>query len=347
MNRRKSPSIDDRISDVANFLTRKLSPVNAHELARQIVKGAEEGREYHEGNFISWLNERFIPQTVWLSSDDYSRGITRALRQALKFTRSDFGSSKQRDLGQLWTDTARGLLGEIAVQHFFAEKLGSQIQQDTTLEQDLNNYISTDIKFIKEPSGEYRKAKINTSIKTGKFNARWLDEYSAPKIAHIDAFIFVRLGTPKEHFVAYLKDISFLKTKLFPKAVDLGELTYDILSDLWSSIPDFEPIPAYISGFLLRQDLSLPIHYVKAEIKGSENYMGRDTRKIYIKEGVGIFTRKNLYARAEFRKIDPDNKIKVVIEGIEKEIDNKEHFYANSGAFSYGLENWRKLLAKL
>ena len=67
----------------------------------------------------------------------------------------------------------RGLLGEIAVQRFFIERLGTQIEQDTSLDLDIDDYISTDIKRVQEPSGEYRATKINTSIKTGKFNARW------------------------------------------------------------------------------------------------------------------------------------------------------------------------------
>lgn len=347
MNKKERAIFESRVNAVASTLGQQISESNSIDLAKQIVRGADGGSEFDENGFEEWLNNRFLPQTIWLSSDDYARGITRALPQALIFAGSDFGSSKQRDLGQLWTDTARGLLGEIAVQRFFTEKLGMHIQQDTSLDQDLDDYISTDIKFVKSPSGEYRPTKINTSIKTGKFNARWLDEYSAPKIAQIDAFIFVRLGTPKEHFVAYLKDISFLKSKLFPKAIELGELTTDASAALWDSIPEFEPIPAYVSGFLMRQDLTYPIHSVTAEITGSENYRGRDTRKIYIRKGVGVFTRNNLYALPEFQRLDPEGRLKVIVEGIEKEVDNKDHFYANTGSFNYEIENWRRFASRL
>lgn len=346
MNKKEQAIFDERVKAVANVLGQQISAVNAAELAKQIVRGADGGSEF-DGGFENWLETRFLPQTIWLSSDDYARGITRALPQALIFAGSDFGSSKQRDLGQLWTDTARGLLGEIAVQRFFVEKLGIKIEQDTSLDLDIDDYITTDIKRVQEPSGEYRTTKINTSIKTGKFNARWLDEYSAPKNSHIDAFIFVRLGTPKEHFVSYLKDISFLKTKLFPKAIELGELTADSSSELWDSIPKFEPIPAYISGFLLAKDLISPIHSVTPEVAGRENYRGRDTRKIYIKKGVGVLTRHNLYAIPEFLEIDPEQKLRIIISGIEKEIDNKDHFYANTGSFDYGIDNWRRFAERL
>lgn len=347
MNRKETEIFDERVNAVANVLGQQISAINAVELAKQIVRGADGGSEF-DGGFENWLETRFLTQITWLSSDDYARGITRALPQALIFAGSDFGSSKQRDLGQLWTDTARGLLGEIAVQRFFAEKFGIKIEQDTSLDLGIKDYITTDIKRVQEPSGEYRQTKINTSIKTGKFNARWLDEYSTPKNSNIDAFIFVRLGTPKEHFVSYLKDISFLKTKLFPKAIELGELTADSSSQLWDKIPKFEPIPAYISGFLLAKDLSSPIHSVTAERAGSENYRGtRDTRKIYIKKGVGVFTKNNLYAIPEFLEIDPEQKLKIIISGINNEIDNKEHFYANTGAFDYGIDSWRRFIASL
>lgn len=343
MNKNEKVILDKQIMAVSEILNEKISAVNALGLARQIVAGAE--KEFDD--FDNWLKNRFLPQIIWLTIDDYTKGITRALPQALTFAQSRPDNFKQRNFLRLWIDTARGLLGEIAVQRFFTERLGLQIQQDTSLDQDLDDYISTDIKFVKEPSGDYRQTKINTSIKTGKFNARWLDEYSAPKIAQIDAFIFVRLGTPKEHFVAYLKDISFLKTKLFPKAIELGELTADSSSALWDSIPEFEPIPAYISGFLMRQDLTYPIHFVTAEITGNENYKGRDTRKIHIKKGVGVLTRNNLYARPDFQELDPEDKLKVIIKGIEKEIDNKDHFYANTGSFNYGIESWRRLTSRL
>ncbi len=333
-------AFEKRVNLVTEILSERLSMTSAVELAKQIVKGAGKGGEFGD-DFESWLNNRFLPNIVWLSSEDYARGITRALPQALVFARADFGSSKQRDLGQLWTDTARGLLGEIAVQRFFEEKFGVQIQQDTTLGRQLDEYISTDIRYVRETSGGYHETRINTSIKTGKFNARWLDEYSASKIAQISAFIFVRLGTSKDHFVAYLKDISFIKTKLFPKAIELGELTDETSSHLWNLIPEFELIPAYISGFLSRQDLVYPIHSVIAEVRG------RSTRKIYIKRGVGIFTRDNLYSRPEFQNLDPEGKLRVFIEGIEREVDDKEHFYADTGSFCYSLEDWKRFIAEL
>jgi hypothetical protein len=347
MNKKEKDVFEKNVDCVSAVLKSNLSSANAQELARQMIRGAQGGSEFNEENFTTWLENRFRPQLVWLSSDDYARGITRALPQSLLFASSDFGSSKQRDLGQLWTDTARGLLGEIAVQRFFDEKLGIQIQQDVSINQSTEQYIATDIKYVKEPTTEYRPAKVNISIKTGKFNARWLDEYSSPKISQVDFFIFVRLGTPKEHFVAYLKNVSFLKTKLFPKAVELGELSEEESNDLWKKIPEFEPIPAYISGYLDRNKLTFPIHSVSAKRVGSENYRGKDTRKIYISEAVGTLTRDSLFDIPEILVLDPEKRLKLIIEGIEKEVDSKEHFYANTGALQFGTASWQNLRSKL
>jgi hypothetical protein len=122
--------------------------------------------------------------------------------------------------------------------------------------------------------------------------------------------------------IGIVKDISFLKTKLFPKAVELGELTNDSSSALWDSIPEFELIPAYIPGFLMRQELRYPIHSVTPLLLGQENYRGsRDTRRIIIKKGVGVFTRANLYAMPEIQELDPEQKFDMIIDGIERIVD--------------------------
>lgn len=334
----KAQIFEERKSKVSSVLTVRINQANAELLAEQILRGAEGGSEF--GDFDEWLGNRFEPQLVWLTNDDYTRAITRALPQALKFAAADFGSTRQRDLGQLWTDTARGFLGEIAFQRFFKERYNKLIEQDTSTDKARAEYISTDIKAVSEVRGSYdvmRPPKINVSIKTGKFNARWMDEYSAKKTESIDAFVFVRVGTAREHFVAFLKAISFLGTKLFPAAEQLGELTAETSQKLWDSIPEFEPVPAYISGFLMRSQLSLPIHDLKVKIAGKKN------QRIIVVRGVGNFSLEVLRADQRITSIDPDARLPIVIDGIESEISDSLHFYANTGALNYGAENWRLL----
>ena len=60
-----------------------------------------------EGDFESWL-ERFKYQFLLLDKDDYSRAHVRAFWLAPRFVATDFGGSRQRDMGQVWTDTAKG-----------------------------------------------------------------------------------------------------------------------------------------------------------------------------------------------------------------------------------------------
>ena len=53
-----------------------------------------------------------------LDKDDYSRALIRSLWVAPNLAAVDFAGGRLRDFAQLWTDTARGSLGEIAVQKF-------------------------------------------------------------------------------------------------------------------------------------------------------------------------------------------------------------------------------------
>lgn len=343
----KEAIFNSQVEVVKSFLAQRLSADNANDLAKEIIRGADGGSEIQD--FDEWFNNRFIPQVVWLDKNDYARAITRALPQALKFAGSDFGSTRQRDLGQLWTDTARGFLGEIALKRFIEQNFGVEIEQDISMDKLIDDYISSDIKAVKEAQSDYRPPKINVSVKTGKFNARWMDEYSAAKIKNVDAFVFVRAGTAREHFVAFLKEVSFLKSKLFPMAEELGELTPDKSDQLWDAIPQFEAVPAYVSGFLMKNELNLPVHLLGYSLKGNENYRGKgkDTRRIEINQGVGILTTQNILSIPEIRQINQDGNLKMIISGINSDISDKDHFYANTGSLSYGKENWQKFVNQL
>ena len=49
----------------------------------------------------------------------------------------------------------------------------------------------------------------------------------------------------------------------------------------------------------------------------------------------------------EIQKLDPEQKLDMIIDGIEKLVDDKDHFYANTGAFSHGVEDWKKFRTRL
>jgi len=329
-----------RVDHIKALLSSKLSGENAEQLAEQLIKGTDGGGELED--FQNWLDSRFIPQLIWLDNVDYTRAITRSLPQALSFAATDFGGSRQRDLGQLWTDTARGLLGELAFQRFLKERFQLEIQHDISMDKTREEYISTDIKGTRDTrTGQMRPPKINVSVKTGKFNARWMDEYTASKLEKIDVLVFVRVGTSREHFVAFLKTISFLGSKLFPEAVKIGELNEETRKKLWDSIPDFEPIPAYITGYLKLKELNLPVHRLAVEVRG------RKKKQIMITQGVGIFTEGVLRQRNEVVSLGQYRNLPLVVAGMGSPVEEKQHFYASTGALTFGRSNWHKFIELL
>jgi hypothetical protein len=77
------------------------------------------------GEQLSWLSRA----SVVLGRDDYLRAAVHTLRQAPKLSRTDYGTARQRDLGQLWTDAIRGLLGEVAFAKWLYERFGRVAEQ--------------------------------------------------------------------------------------------------------------------------------------------------------------------------------------------------------------------------
>jgi hypothetical protein len=327
------------VERITDFLKEKINDTNsARTLAVQILKSAKEGLEINGTDFENWFENRFKYQFVWLDKDDYSKALVRALWLAPVFAGTDFGSSRQRDMAQVWTDTSRGFLGEIAVSKFLKEKFGIETDLDTR-RGELTEFLSTDIVKVKFPHKEWRKPNVNISIKTTKFNGRWLDVPGA-QIEHSDVFILVKIGILRYHFLAFLKAISFLKDKLFPKAKKLGELNDTMAEELWNEIPQFYPIPAYIAGYLNKNELNLPIHQLICRKKG------RTKIRITVTHGIGIFSRETLRDHPRIKELDPDGSLRIEIEPIIDSITTP-HFLAHSGGLKWGEENWRRLIEHL
>lgn len=335
------------VKRIANFLKEKIKDTkkdtkkdtnSAYTLAKQILRGAEEGLEINGTGFENWFENRFKYQFVWLDKDDYLKALVRALWLAPVFAGTDFGSSRQRDMAQVWTDTSRGFLGEIAVSKFLKEKFDIETASDTR-RGELTKFLPTDIVQVKFPHEEWRNPNMKISIKTTKFNGRWLDVPGA-QIEHSDVFILVKIGILRHHFLAFLKAISFLKDKLFPEAKNLGELDDHMAEELWDEIPQFDPIPAYIAGYLNKNELNLPIHELICQKKG------RTKTRITVTQGIGIFSRETLQNHPCIRKLDPDGSLRIEIEPIIDSITT-QHFLAHSGGLKCGEENWRRLIEHL
>ena len=327
---------EDCIREIKSFLEEKLDPESADYLARSLFKGAKEAREI-TSDFPTWFRERFCKHVVWLDEEDYSKALIRALWLSPRFAGTDFGTSRQRDMGQVWTDTARGFLGEIAVSKFLKKNFQVETSLDTS-RGSLEDFLPTDIAKVRFPGEDWREPKVRVSIKTAKFNGRWLD-LPGDQLSHSDYFILVKIGITRHHFIAFLKAISFLKDKLFLKGKELGELDEERAKELWKEIPAFNPIPAYISGYLNKAEIELPIHSLECKISG------RRRVKISIVEMVGLYSEENLRNNPKVRLLDPDQKLKISLDPIGEVTGT--HFFANSGRLKWGLTNWTEFVKKL
>lgn len=325
-------------SDIAEVLGEKITDEESvSTLVNQLLKGAKKSLELDD-SFEEWLSKRFKYQFLWLDRDDYSKALIRALWLAPRFAGTDFGSSRQRDMAQVWTDTARGFLGEIVLSKFLFQIFGIETKLDTR-RGELAEFLPTDIAQIKLPGEDWRAPNLNISLKTTKFNGRWLD-LPGSQFEHSDVFVLIKIGVLRQHFLAFLKAVSFLRDKLFVTAKDLGELDDENASELWNEIPEFEPIPAYSPGFLVKGEINQPVHSINAKVKGRKN------KCIAITQGIGLFSGSNIRDVPEIRALDPTGTLRVEIEPIIDSLTGA-HFLANSGSLRYGEDSWKELIGML
>jgi len=332
-------------AEIAGVLCEQIDNVDSlGKLVVELLRGIREGLELDEttlfspGSFQNWVENRFKYQLVWLDKDDYTKALVRALWLAPVFAGTDFGSSRQRDMGQVWTDTARGFMGEIAVSKFLLGKFNAETKLDTR-RGELTEFLPTDITQMRFAGKEWKAPNLSISMKTTKFNGRWLDVPGA-QFEHSDVFVLVKIGILRQHFLAFLKAISFLRDKLFVTAKNLGELDDKNAKLLWDEIPEFEPIPAYIAGFLRKSDISLPIHMVRARLKGTKK------KRITISQGIGLFSPETVRACSQIQELDPSASLPIEIEPIIDSLTGT-HFLAHSGGLSHGAESWQELVSSL
>jgi len=333
--RRRASNEEEVISKIASLLKERIrSESSVQRLASQVWKGASEGLEL-EVSPIEWFEKRFRYQFVWLEKEDYLKALVRALWLAPVFAGTDFGTARQRDMAQVWTDAARGFLGEIALSKFLLEKFSVEAKLETRRGK-LEEFLPTDISQIRVSGGNWRQPSLRISVKTTKFNGRWLDLPGA-QFHHSDVFILVKIGILREHFLAFLKTISFLKEKLFPIAEGLGELSAEDAKHLWDGIPEFDPIPSYIAGFLLKSEITLPVQMVNVKLRGKRR------KRIVITHGVGLFSPSTVRGLKEIKELDPSGNLPIEVEPIIDSLTG-DHFLAHSGSLKYAEGSWRQLI---
>ncbi len=235
--------------EVVELAGKKLD-ITSEESEKIIEKAVIGGEVSDDGDFGSWCKDRFLPNCVLIDETGYSKMCVDALKILSRTAPTDYGSSRQRDLGQLWADMTRGYLGEYAFLLFLKERWGITAKLGHEIGR-LQDYLPMDIHKIKESNADYRAPSIKISVKTTKWNGIWLD-IPGDQFNHSDVHVLVKVGAGRDHLFAFFKKISVFKDKVLKKGEDIGSLSAEESSALYESLPSFKPIPAYICGFVMK-----------------------------------------------------------------------------------------------
>ena len=285
--------------------------------------------------------------TIILDENDYLEVAVHALNVAPILRGTDYGTSRQRDLGQLWTDTIRGFLGEKAFQKWIKRSFSIHVELDYR-RGSLEEYLPSDIKYVIMEGEVKREPKLKISIKTTKIRGIWLD-IPYTQIAHSDVFVLVKVGVKREHFLAFLKEISVIKDKFLEKAVKCGFIDKDEVEKLWKSLPNFRPIPAYIAGYFDKRDYINEVESRDAivEVDGEmkrkrfiiNKYIG------YWKQNDNIFKNKVLKILKK-KYINLPEDVRIEFEAIGS-FSNALRFLVNSGSLKRRPKEWETLIKEI
>lgn len=265
MPRSSVPRSDRALDSYDSRLVRKIEQATgqSEHAITKLISAAIEGRETTNvtTDIEAWIDNQFLPNLVIVDQAGYTEMCIDALKTISTQKLTDFGSSKQRDFGQAWSDTIRGYLGEFAVKKYFKREFGVE----TRLAHQrgvASTFYDSDISEIYD-RGTWRKTKTFIGIKTAKFNGLWLDvpkEQFAKSHVHIQ----VKIGVDQTHLFSFFKELSVFRDKILRAGLDGQFLSEQESDQIWNDIPRFTAIPAYVSGFAKRDE-----HYSDLDYKGT------------------------------------------------------------------------------
>ncbi|MBE9203117.1 hypothetical protein IQ218_06190 [Synechocystis salina LEGE 06099] len=318
-------SIQSAIKKISqDICSNEAFPIKQSEI---ILKKSFSGGEIDSG-VSEFVNNRLLANCVWINEQEYARMCVNALRTVMTTVASDFGSSRQRDFGQLWADKTRGYLGEIAFVKFLKEKWGidSNLGHD---EGTIDEYKLLDIHQV-QINGHWRSPNIKIGIKATKWNGIWLDIPGA-QFNHSDIHVLVKVGTGRDHLFSFFKEISVFKDKILRKGVEVGSLNQDEANYLYESLPSYTNIPAYICGFVKSNEIYTPLSY--GGKKGRTNYT--------------ITAWKGFYD--QIRDLDKVKKQESVNKAEFEGIRNFSHsgYVFNTGNLLWKKNDWDSIIEKL
>ncbi len=300
-----------------------------------IVKKAVEGGELDRklANGLDWLERRFLPNLVQIDESGYARMCIDALKIVSTTAGTDFGTTRQRDLGQQWADLTRGYLGELALKQLLERRWGifSELGHEKG---ELKDYLPMDIHRLKKPDEEeFRKPRIKIGVKATKWNGIWLD-ISNKQFHHSDVHFLVKVGTGRDHLFAYFKRISVFKDKILSEGRRISALTEDEASRMFDALPSMKPISAYVCGFASRD-------------AGYEDlfFDGKVGRKHFtITSWRGPFRPGDLERIKEIKMMPKDGKVK--FSGIDK-FSRDDLYVFNSGSLLWEEKDWLGVVRNL
>jgi hypothetical protein len=225
-----------------------------------IDKAFAGGEIVNPADLEPWLTHRFFPNCVFIDEIGYAQMCVDALKILPSIAATDYGSSRQRDMGQLWADMTRGYLGEYAFKLYMKNRfgIGAKLGHEKG---ELAGYLPMDIHMIDRVGEPTRPPHLNIGIKAVKWNGIWFD-IPGDQFNHSDVHVLVKVGAGRDHLFAFFKSLSVFKDKVLKKGEEIGSLTAAESTDLYDKLPSFAPIPAYICGFALRSTKYLSCSHV-------------------------------------------------------------------------------------
>jgi len=299
--------------------------------AELIVSKAFLGKEILDDNGIkNWYETRFLPNLVFIDENGYAKMCIDSLKILETTAATDYGSSRQRDLGQLWGDMTRGYLAEYAFILFLKEKWNilAELGHEKGI---LEEYLPSDIhKVRKENESIMRESNLKIGIKGTKWNGIWFD-IPGNQFSHSNIHVFVKVGTARDHLFAYFKHISVFKDKILKKGIEIGSINQDEADSLFDKLPLFQSIPAYISGFVItdREYKDLP-------------YKGKKGKFHFtINEWAGEMKSGDLQRIKKNENLEEKGNVK--FEGIG-EFSHDKGFLFNTGSLYWEKEDWENFV---
>ncbi len=300
---------------------------------QKLISAAISGRETSNDSAAidKWIETQFIPNTILIDEAGYTEMCIDALKTISTQTLTDFGSSRQRDFGQAWSDTIRGYLGEFAVTKFLEKKFGlkTKLAHQRGI---ASTFYDSDISEIFD-SGTWRKTKTFIGIKTAKFNGMWLDvpkEQFAKSHVHVQ----VKIGVDSTHLFSFFKKLSVFKDKILKVGLEGNYLSEKESEQIWNDIPEFTQVPAYISGFAIRD-----FPYTALD------YEGHKARKHFTIHAYRGFLPAN-YEAEIIRKeaLASGGKVKLLAIG---ELTSADKYLFNTGSILRTDQEWHKVASSL